>query len=151
MSSTLEVGVAILSELVCMSSYQLHQCIWKYSRGEYRIEWGGAEYVDEMFFLEFVLFLFCILEKKIFLLYFIYMYQRYSTYPYFCSVSECRLASVQARLAEVSADVPPPLQIVISVPICLFSLYLYPLSTPFLIFLVPPPFLLSLLINSLSS
>ena len=85
-----------------------------------------------MFFLEFVLFLFCILEKKKILLYFIYMYQRYSTYPYFCSVSECRLASVQARLAEVSADVPPPLQIVISVPICLFSLYLYPLYTPFL-------------------
>ena len=37
--------------------------------------------------------------------------------------------------AEASVDVPPlPLQIVISVPICLFSLlfYLYPLSAPFL-------------------
>ena len=50
MSSTLEVGVAILSKLVCMSSYQLGQCIWKYSRGEYRIERGGAGYVDEMLF-----------------------------------------------------------------------------------------------------
>ena len=47
MSSTLEVGVAILSKLVCMSSYQLGQCIWKYSRGEYRIERGGAGYVDD--------------------------------------------------------------------------------------------------------
>ena len=48
MSSTLEVGVAIQSKLVCMSSYQLGQCIWKYSRGEYRIERGGVGYVDEM-------------------------------------------------------------------------------------------------------
>ena len=48
MSSILEVGVAILSELVSMSSYQLGLCIWKYSRGEYRIERGGAGYVDEM-------------------------------------------------------------------------------------------------------
>ena len=47
MSSTLEVGVAILSKLVCMSSYQLCQCIWKYSRGEYRIERGGAGYGDD--------------------------------------------------------------------------------------------------------
>ena len=47
MSSTLEVGVAVLSKLVCMSSYQLGQCIWKYSRGEYRIERGGAGYVDD--------------------------------------------------------------------------------------------------------
>ena len=30
-----------------MSSYQLGQCIWKYSRGEYRIERGGAGYVDD--------------------------------------------------------------------------------------------------------
>ena len=35
--------------------------------------------------------------------------------------------------AAVSVDVSPPLlQIVISVPFCLFSLYLYPLSIPFL-------------------
>ena len=35
--------------------------------------------------------------------------------------------------AEASSDVPPPLQIVISIPFCLlFSLYLYPLSAPFL-------------------
>ena len=35
--------------------------------------------------------------------------------------------------AEASVDVPPPpLQIVISVPFCLFSLYIYPLSAPFL-------------------
>ena len=50
MSSILEVGVAFVSKLVCMSIYQLCQCIWKYSRGEYRIERGGAGYVDEMFF-----------------------------------------------------------------------------------------------------
>ena len=43
MSSELEVGVAFLSN-------QLHQCLWKYSRGEYRIERGGAGYVDEIFF-----------------------------------------------------------------------------------------------------
>ena len=60
--------------------------------------------------------------------------------------------------AEASADAPPPLQIVISVPFCLFSLYLYPLSAPFLNPLSspfplasPPAPLLSLLINSLSS
>ena len=64
--------------------------------------------------------------------------------------------------AEASVDVAYlPLQIVNSVPFCLFSLYLYPLSTPFLdplsaLFLNPlsspsPPSLLSLLINSLSS
>ena len=40
--------MAFLSKLVCMSSYQLDQCIWKYSSGEYRIERGGAGYVDEM-------------------------------------------------------------------------------------------------------
>ena len=34
--------MAFLSTLVCMSSYQLCQCIWKYSRGEYRIERGSA-------------------------------------------------------------------------------------------------------------
>ena len=34
--------------------------------------------------------------------------------------------------AEASVDVPPPLQIVISVPFCLFSLYPYHLSAPFL-------------------
>ena len=35
--------------------------------------------------------------------------------------------------AEASVNVPyPPLQIVNSVPFCLFSLYLYPLSAPFL-------------------
>ena len=35
--------------------------------------------------------------------------------------------------AVASVDVPyPPLQIVNSVPFCLFSLYLYPLSAPFL-------------------
>ena len=34
--------MAFLSTLVCMSSYQLCQCIWKYSRGEYRIERGRA-------------------------------------------------------------------------------------------------------------
>ena len=35
--------------------------------------------------------------------------------------------------AEVSVDAPyPPLEIVNSVPFCLFPLYLYPLSAPFL-------------------
>ena len=51
--------------------------------------------------------------------------------------------------AEASVDVPyPPLQIVNSVPFCLFSLYLYPLSAPFLNRLssLSPPSLLSLLI-----
>ena len=55
--------------------------------------------------------------------------------------------------AEASVDVPyPPLQIVNSVPFCLFSLYLYPLSAPFLnpLSSPSPPSLLSLLINSLS-
>ena len=55
---------------------------------------------------------------------------------------------------EASVDVPyPPLQIVNSVPFCLFSLYLYPLSAPFLnpLSSPSPPSLLSLLINSLSS
>ena len=47
----------------------------------------------------------------------------------------------------------PPLQIVNSVIFCLFSLYLYSLSAPFLNLLSTPspPSLLSLLINSLSS
>ena len=48
--------------------------------------------------------------------------------------------------AEASVDVPyPPLQIVNSVPFCLFSLYLYPLSVPFLnpISSPSPPSLLS--------
>ena len=56
--------------------------------------------------------------------------------------------------AEASVDVPyPPLQMVNSVPFCLFSLYLYPLSAPFLnpLSSPSPPSLLSLLINSLSS
>ena len=56
--------------------------------------------------------------------------------------------------AEVSVDVPyPPLQIVNSVPFRLFSLYLYLLSAPFLnpLSSPSPPFLPSLLINSLSS
>ena len=56
--------------------------------------------------------------------------------------------------AEASIDVYyPPLQIVKSVPFCLFSLYLYPLSAPFLNPLSSPssPSLLSLLINCLSS
>ena len=59
--------------------------------------------------------------------------------------------------AEESVDVPPPLQIVISVPFCLFSLYLYPLLSQTSLFslssfpLASPPSLLSLLINSLSS
>ena len=56
--------------------------------------------------------------------------------------------------AEVSVYVPyPPLEIVNSVPFCLFSLYLYPLSAPFLnpLSSPSPPSLLSLLINSLSS
>ena len=48
------------------------------------------------------------------------------------------------ELAEASVDVPyPPLQIVNSIPFCLFSLYLY--SAPFLNPLSPPS-LLSLLI-----
>ena len=54
--------MAFLSKLVCMSSYQLCQCIWKYSRGEYRIERGGVGYGDDGLFLEFALFLYCILE-----------------------------------------------------------------------------------------
>ena len=43
----------------------------------------------------------------------------------------------EAEQAESSGDVPlPPLQIVISIPFCLFlfSLYLYPLSAPFSFF-----------------
>ena len=39
----------------------------------------------------------------------------------------------QRKQAEASVDVPyPPLQIVNSIPFCLFSLNLYPLSAPFL-------------------
>ena len=60
MSSILEVGVALLSKLVCMSSYQLRQCIWKYSSGEYRIERGSAGMEMRCDFLEFALFRFCI-------------------------------------------------------------------------------------------
>ena len=55
---------------------------------------------------------------------------------------------------EGSVDVPyPPLQIVNSIPFCLFCLYLYPLSAPFLnpLSSPSPPSLLSLLTNSLSS
>ena len=58
------------------------------------------------------------------------------------------------KQAEASVDVPyPPLQIVNSVPFCLFSLYLYHLSAPFLnpLSSPSPPSFLSLLINSLSS
>ena len=40
--------------------------------------------------------------------------------------------------AEASVDVPPPLQIVILVPFCIFSLYLYPLSAPFSILSLLP-------------
>ena len=64
---------------------------------------------------------------------------------------QCSEAEQQA---EASVDVPyPPLQIVNSVPFCLFSLYLYPLSAPFLnpLSSPSPPCLLYLLINSLSS
>ena len=56
--------------------------------------------------------------------------------------------------AEASVDGPyPPLQIVNSVPFCLFSHYLYPLSAPFLYPLSSPSptSFLSLLTNSLSS
>ena len=56
--------------------------------------------------------------------------------------------------AEASVNVPyPPLQIANSVPFCLFSRYLYPLSAPFLnpLSSPPPPSVLSLLINYLSS
>ena len=85
-------------------------------------------------FLEFALFIFFILEIFwAFLLYFIYIYQRYSTYPYFYSVVSVSVDWLVLKcLAEASIDVPPPLQIVNSVPICLFSLYLYPLSDPIL-------------------
>ena len=62
---------------------------------------------------------------------------------------QCSEAEQQA---EASVDVPyPPLQIVNSVPFCLFSPYLYPLSAPFLNPLSSPPCLLYLLINSSSS
>ena len=60
----------------------------------------------------------------------------------------------QRKQAEASVNVPyPPLQIVNSIPFCLFSLYLYPLPAPFLnpLSSPSPPSLLSLLINSLSS
>ena len=62
--------------------------------------------------------------------------------------------------AKASVDVPyPPLQIVNSVAFCLFCLYRYPLSAPFLnpLFSLPSfqlaslTFLLALLINCLSS
>ena len=56
--------------------------------------------------------------------------------------------------ADASVNVPyPPLQIANSVPFCLFSLYLYLLSAPFLnpLFSPPPPSLHSLPITSLSS
>ena len=45
----------------------------------------------------------------------------------------CLQRSTAVQQAEVSGDVPPPLQTVISTPFCLFlfSLYLYPLSAPF--------------------
>ena len=47
------------------------------------------------------------------------------------------------KQAEASVDVPyPPLQIVNSIPFRLFSLYLYPLSAPFLNFLSTIPFFL---------
>ena len=77
----------------------------------------------------------------------------------YCSTAEFSLelrrnAVLEAeRQAQASVDVPyPPLQIVNSVPFCLFSLYLYPLSAPFLNALssASPPSLFSLLINSLS-
>ena len=49
------------------------------------------------------------------------------------NAGETQCLEVAEQQAEASVDVlPPPLQIVISVPVCLFSLYLYPLSAPFL-------------------
>ena len=55
----------------------------------------------------------------------------------FTTESSQELVSLEEaeQQAEASGDVPyPPLQIVISTPFCLFlfSLYLYPLSAPFL-------------------
>ena len=66
----------------------------------------------------------------------------------FTAESSRELRRDALKQAEASVDVPyPPLQIVNSIPFCLFSLYLYPLSAPFLNpFSSPsPPSLLSIL------
>ena len=67
----------------------------------------------------------------------------------FTAESSRELRRDALKQAEASVDVPyPPLQIVNSITYCLFSLYLYPLSAPFLnpLSSPSPPYLLSLLI-----
>ena len=67
------------------------------------------------------------------------------------SSGETQCLEEAEQQAEASVNVSyPPLQIVNSVPLCLFSLYLYPLSAPFLNPL-PSPSPPSFLINYLSS
>ena len=63
------------------------------------------------------------------------------------------LRKLNNKQRQVSCSLFSSLQVVNSVPFCLFSLYLYPLSAPFLnpLSSPSPPSLLSLLINSLSS
>ena len=79
-----------------------------------------------------------------------------NTSKFTAAVLYCRILSQTQCLEEAEqhteASVDVSLEILNSFPFCLFSLYLYPLSTPFLnpLSSPSPPSLLSLLINSLS-